>query len=125
MPACRSLRDTRAVLDAQRVARRGQVRSAQRLCAAETVRRAREGVRVNDQTLEAIACARANLANGCLVPGEEVVRDLADELDRLTFALHQRRAHPDFEYTTTQTARKSGSDPRLGLEGDGWEPNDV
>lgn len=50
---------------------------------------------------------------------------LTAEVDRLTFALHCRRAHPDFEYTTTQTGRKSGEDPRLKLEGDGWEPNDI
>ena len=55
----------------------------------------------------------------------EAIVELTAEAGRLTFALHQRRAHPDFEYATTQTARKSGDDPRIGLEGDGWEPNDI
>ena len=52
-------------------------------------------------------------------------RALRAEINRLTFALHCRRAHPDFEYTTTQTARKSEDDPRVGLDGKGWERNDI
>lgn len=54
-----------------------------------------------------------------------VIVDLVAEMDRLVFALHRRCAHPDFEYATTRTARKSGDDPRIGLAGDGWEPNDI
>lgn len=80
-----------------------------------------------------------NYAAGASVGYEDVVVDLANDVDRLihkttrlegevarlTFALHRRRAHPDFEYATTQTARKSGDDPLVGLEGDGWEPNEI
>lgn len=80
---------------------------------------------MNEHTRKVMECARSNHANGILVPYEDVVVDLAAELDRLTFALHRHHAHPDFEYATTQTARKSGDDPRIGLAGDGWEPNDV
>jgi len=47
------------------------------------------------------------------------------ETERLTFTLHCQKAHPDFEYATTQTTRKSSDDARVGLEGDGWEPNDI
>lgn len=43
------------------------------------------------------------------------------EIARLTDALHERRAHPDFEYETTTTARKSGLSVKP--DGDGWEPN--
>lgn len=35
--------------------------------------------------------------------------------------LHRRRMHPDFEYTHTTSARKSGDTPMP--DGDGWEPN--
>jgi len=80
---------------------------------------------VNDSTADHVKCARSNRANGCLVPFEDAIADLADEVDRLTFALHRRRAHPDFDYATTQTARKSGDDPCIGLDGEGWEPNDI
>jgi hypothetical protein len=55
----------------------------------------------------------------------KVIIELQTEINRLTFALHRRFAHPDFEYKTTQTARKSGDDPRIGLDGDGWEPNEI
>lgn len=44
------------------------------------------------------------------------------EIARLTDALHERRAHPDFEYETTRTARKSGFSVKPS--GDGWEPNE-
>ena len=77
------------------------------------------------QTHKAIECARGNRANGILVPHEDVIADLAAEVDRLTFVLHRCRAHPEFEYELTHTARKSGDDPRIGLDGDGWEPNDI
>lgn len=80
---------------------------------------------MNKQTRKVIECARTNRANGILVPYEDVIVDLAAEVDRLTLTLHCRQAHPDFEYETTQTARKSGDDPRIGLDGDGWEPNDI
>jgi hypothetical protein len=80
---------------------------------------------MREATREAIACARQNRSRGCLVPYEDVIDDLAAEVDRLTFTLHCRCAHPDFEYETTQTARKSGDDPLIGLPGDGWEPNDI
>ena len=54
----------------------------------------------------------------------EDVRDEAnDEIDRLTFALHKRQVHPDFEYKITETARKAGDDGRP--EGDGWERNEI
>lgn len=43
------------------------------------------------------------------------------EVQRLTLALHKHRAHPDYEYATTQNARKSGDTP--WPEGDGWEKN--
>jgi hypothetical protein len=49
----------------------------------------------------------------------------AGDVDRLAFALHLHRAHPDFEYETTQTARKSSPTRGSFPEGDGWEPNDV
>lgn len=35
--------------------------------------------------------------------------------------LHRAERHPDFEYTSTDTARKSST--TLRPEGDGWEPN--
>jgi hypothetical protein len=80
---------------------------------------------MKERTSKSIEAARANHAAGCLVPYEDVIVDLAAEVDRLTLTLHCRQAHPDFEYETTQTARKSGDDPWIGLEGDGWEPNDI
>lgn len=61
----------------------------------------------------------------CLLDSELRKHRSLVEIERLAFALHRLRAHPDFEYATTQTARKSGSDPRIGLDGEGWEPNDV
>lgn len=36
--------------------------------------------------------------------------------------LHDLELHPDYEYATTTTARKSGES--IMPEGDGWEPND-
>lgn len=81
------------------------------------------------ETQHAIEIARLNLSNGISnVAGFAdmvLILDFAKELERLTFALHCCRQHPDFEYATTQTARKSGDDPRVGLDGDGWEPNDI
>ena len=38
-----------------------------------------------------------------------------------TACLHRAERHPEFEYASTDTARKSG--PALRPEGDGWEPN--
>jgi hypothetical protein len=46
--------------------------------------------------------------------------ELFTQVTRLTFALHDRRAHPDFEYATTKCARKSES---FAPEGEGWERN--
>jgi hypothetical protein len=43
------------------------------------------------------------------------------ELKRLTDALHERCVHPDYEYATTKSARKSGESYKP--EGEGWEPN--
>lgn len=37
--------------------------------------------------------------------------------------LHTKRMHPDYEYETTETARKSG-ESRMP-EGEGWEPNNI
>lgn len=45
------------------------------------------------------------------------------EVDRLSRALHQHFAHPDFEYLTTQTARKN--DPLLGRHDERWEANNI
>ncbi len=36
---------------------------------------------------------------------------------------HRRQDHPDYEYTTTVNARKSGEAPRP--EGEGWEENTI
>ena len=86
---------------------------------------------MTDATLQIVAWARDivlryNRLEGFDVVGlARVIIDLSAETERLAFELHRRHAHPDFEYETTQTARKSGNDPRFGLEGDGWEPNDI
>ncbi len=45
----------------------------------------------------------------------------AEQIDRLTLALHALRAHPDFEYTTTEHGRKQYNGERP--EGEGWEDN--
>jgi hypothetical protein len=37
--------------------------------------------------------------------------------------LHCEQRHPDYEYATTENARKSGDSPKP--EGEGWEPNDI
>lgn len=61
----------------------------------------------------------------------EAVPEIA-EVDRLTEALHAREAHPDFEYTQTETGRKDGEEgyPEHGAcwerntakgDGRGWE----
>lgn len=39
---------------------------------------------MNEQMHKVIECARANQAKGCLVPYEDVIVDLAAEVDRLT-----------------------------------------
>lgn len=80
---------------------------------------------MTDRTLEAIKCARINRTNGIVHNEDDVIGELATEIDRLAFELHCLEAHPDFEYATTKTARKSGDDPRIGLKGEGWEPNDI
>jgi|HubBroStandDraft_4_1064222.scaffolds.fasta_scaffold844538_2 hypothetical protein len=87
---------------------------------------------MTDATLQAVALARdivalryRGLVGFDVVPLSHAIIDLSAETERLAFELHRRHAHPDFEYATIKTARKSGDDPRLGLEGDGWEPNDV
>lgn len=48
-------------------------------------------------------------------------RTASQEVKRLTDVLHERCIHPDYEYATTKTARKSGDSRKP--EGDGWEPN--
>lgn len=53
------------------------------------------------------------------------------EIARLTEHLHNQlnsaerflRGHPDYEYMTIETGRKTCEDPTERLEGDGWEPN--
>lgn len=47
--------------------------------------------------------------------------EAAAQIARLTDALHAARAHPDFEYCTTECGRKAYVDP--GLEAEGWEEN--
>ena len=48
---------------------------------------------MNDQqTHKVIECARANQAKGCLVPFEDVIVDLAAEIDRLTQPLAKEEA---------------------------------
>jgi hypothetical protein len=37
--------------------------------------------------------------------------------------LHREQRHPDYEYATTENARKSGESSVP--EGEGWEPNDI
>ena len=46
----------------------------------------------------------------------------ADEHFRLVAILHEKQNHPDYEYDTTETGRKSGADPREP-EGNGWKAN--
>ena len=48
---------------------------------------------------------------------------LQAEIKRLEDALHERECHPDYEYFTVETGRKSGEDPCDKLDGDGWEDN--
>ncbi len=95
---------------------------------------------MTDETIQAIASARYFIkilrADKVLIPiGSdfeakcalaEAVIELGGEVDRLTRALHAHRAHPDFEYETTQTARKSVDDPRAErLVAEGWELNEI
>lgn len=51
----------------------------------------------------------------------EMLRKYELEIERLTLALHKLRSHPDFEYMTVVSARKTNGDPP---KGEGWEPND-
>lgn len=50
---------------------------------------------MNEQTHKVIECARANQAKGCLVPYEDVIVDLAAEIDRLTQRLAKEEAVTD------------------------------
>lgn len=54
-------------------------------------------------------------------PGARYLIEALDEIERLTAVLHRFGAHPDYEYETTRTARKSADS--LKPEGDGWEPS--
>lgn len=48
---------------------------------------------------------------------------LVNLVERYANHLHAERAHPDYEYCTTVTGRKTSENPRDKLVGDGWEPN--
>jgi len=63
---------------------------------------------------------------------ERRVADLADLMGELLRRhrrdwtaqdYHRAQCHPDYEYRTIETVRKSGDG--LRPEGEGWEPNDV
>lgn len=47
---------------------------------------------------------------------------IADEHQQLVAKLHKAQRHPDYEYETTESPRKSG-DSKRPEEGEGWEPN--
>ena len=49
----------------------------------------------------------------------------ATEIQRLTDALHENKCHPDYEYVTVVTGRKSEEDdaPDESRHGTGWEEN--
>jgi hypothetical protein len=67
---------------------------------------------IPDDEFKPDVVAQANVPEG---------RTPEQEVKRLTDALHERHIHPDYEYATTKTARKSGDSRKP--EGDGWEPN--
>ena len=71
------------------------MRSAKRVYERSRVRCAREGVGMNERTRKVIERARANQAKGCLVPYEDVIVDLAAEVDRLTQRLAKEEAVTD------------------------------
>jgi hypothetical protein len=62
----------------------------------------------------------ARKAEATAIANTELLDEALKEIDRLTLALHKHRAHPDFEYCTTDNARK-GETRRP--EGEGWEEN--
>ena len=87
---------------------------------------------MTNATLQAVALARdivalryRGLEGFDVVPLSHAIIDLSAETERLAFELHRRHAHPDFEYATTQTARKMSPTGGSFPQGDGWEPNDV
>jgi hypothetical protein len=47
------------------------------------------------------------------------------EISRLTFALHLAKAHPDFEYITTQSQRKGDGNYPPEMDGGAWQPNPI
>jgi hypothetical protein len=56
-------------------------------------------------------------------PWIEALRDPDPKVREVAAAcLHRAERHPEFEYTSTDTARKSNT--TLRPEGEGWEPND-
>ena len=68
--------------------------------------------------MKEVALFRA--ANARAVMGQWM-KPLLEECERLAYALHMARRHPDFEYETTTCPRKQG--PAFPPTGDGWEDN--
>jgi hypothetical protein len=52
---------------------------------------------------------------------DQPIEAITADRDRLADTLHIRRAHPDYEYDTTEGQRKAWD--CHPPEGDGWEPN--